>query len=409
MIELGVSKVRITPPVGVPMDGYLSRRMPSIGIHDHIYVRSLVLGDGVNFVALSSLELLYVTRDIASPVEEVVESELGISRDSIIISAVHNHSGPSVTGFHSVERYRFLDEYLEFLPGAISSSIIEAYNRRRKVRVGYGRGRFDRWIVNRRKPISGPLDDELIVFKAEDEYGRIVASIVNFACHAVVLGSNNLLITGDYPGYLSRTVESIEGGVCLFLNGAFGDINPYTPGTILERVYDRSMGSFSDAIRMGKALGCEAAKIMELSDSMEEASFSHASTTVKLKLRPIPATNSSGSLDRLALRIRRTIEKLFPHGEAEVSIRGFRLGDLGLVALPGELFVELGLSIKKSSPFDYTMIAGCSTGELGYVPTDEAYDEGGYEVSIPVCLVERGSGRKLVEASVELLRKLYSS
>jgi hypothetical protein len=409
MIELGVSKVRITPPIGVPMDGYLSRRMPSIGVHDHIYVRSLVLGDGVNFVALSSLELLYVTRDISSPVEEVVESELGIPRDSIIISAVHNHSGPSVTGFHSVEQYRFLDEYLGLLPGAISSSIIEAYNRRRRVRIGYGRGRFDRWIVNRRKPKSGPLDDELIVFKAEDEYGRTIASIVNFACHAVVLGSNNLMITGDYPGYLSRTVESIEGGVCLFLNGAFGDINPYTPSTILERVYDRSIGSFDDAIRMGKALGCEAAKIMELSSSMEEASFSYASTTVKLKLRPIPAMDGGGSLDRLTLRIRRTIEKLFPHGEAEVSIRGFRLGDLGLVALPGELFVELGLSIKKSSPFGYTMIAGCSTGELGYIPTDEAYDEGGYEVSIPVCLVERGSGEKLVEASIDLLRKLYSS
>jgi hypothetical protein len=148
---------------------------------------------------------------------------------------------------------------------------------------------------------------------------------------------------------------------------------------------------------------------MELSSSMEEASFSYASTTVKLKLRPIPAMDGGGSLDRLTLRIRRTIEKLFPHGEAEVSIRGFRLGDLGLVALPGELFVELGLSIKKSSPFGYTMIAGCSTGELGYIPTDEAYDEGGYEVSIPVCLVERGSGEKLVEASIDLLRKLYSS
>lgn len=409
MIELGVSKVRITPPVGVPMDGYLSRRMPSIGIHDHIYVRSLVIGDGVNFSALSSLELLYVTRDIAAPVEEVVESELGIPRDSIIITAVHNHSGPSVIGFHSVEKYRFLDEYLEFLPGAISSSIIEAYNRRRKVKIGYGRGRFDNWIVNRRKPRIGPVDDELVVFKAEDSYGRTVASIVNFTCHAVVLGSNNLLITGDYPGYLSRTVESIEGGVCIFLNGAFGDINPYTPGTNIERVYDRSMGCFDDAIRMGRALGCEAVKVMELLDLVDEARFLSASTTVKLKLRPIPVVDSSENLGRLTSRIRQTIDKLFPYGEAEVSIRGFRIGDLGIVALPGELFVELGLSIKRSSPFRYTMIAGCSTSELGYIPTDEAYDEGGYEVSIPVCLVERGSGRVLVEESVNLLKKLYSS
>lgn len=409
MIELGVSKVRITPPVGVPMDGYLSRRMPSIGVHDHIYARSLVIGDGTNFLALSSLELLYITNDIAASIEDVVESELSIPRDSIIITAVHNHSGPSVIGFHSVEQYRFLDEYLEYLPSAISSSIIEAYNRRRKVRVGYGRGRFDKWIVNRRKPKLGPVDDELLVFKAEDDSGRTVASIVNFACHAVVLGSNNLLITGDYPGYLSRTVESMEGGICIFLNGAFGDINPYTPGTNIGRVYDRSMGRFDDAIRMGRALGCEAVKVMELLDLVDEARFSSASTTVKLKLRPIPIVDSFGSLDKLTSRIRQRIEKLFPHGEAIVSIRGFRIGDLGVVALPGELFVELGLSIKRSSPFNYTMIAGCSISELGYIPTDEAYDDGGYEVSIPVCLVDRGSGGKLVEASIYILRKLYSS
>lgn len=409
MIELGASKVRITPPIGVPMDGYLSRRMPSIGIHDHIYARSIVLGDGENFVALSSLELLYVTRSIAALVEETVESEIGIPRDSIILSAVHNHSGPSVIGFHSVDRYRFLDEYLELLPGLVASSIIEAYNRRRRVKIGYGAGRFDKWIINRRKPGSGPVDDELVVFKAEDEYGRTVASIVNFTCHAVVLGSNNLLITGEYPGYLSRTVESLEGGVCLFLNGAFGDINPYTPGTNIERIYDRSMGCFDDVIRMGKALGCEAVKIMELVDLIDEARFSVASTMIQLKLRPIPSPSGSRDIDKLTLRIRQLIDRSFPHGVADVSIRGFRIGDLGVVALPGELFVELGLSIKKMSPFRYTMIAGCSTSELGYIPTANAYDEGGYEVSIPVCLVEKGSGEKLVEASVDFLRKLYSS
>ncbi|MBS7635012.1 neutral/alkaline non-lysosomal ceramidase N-terminal domain-containing protein, partial [Candidatus Bathyarchaeota archaeon] len=411
MLEAGASKIKITPPLGVPMDGYLSRTEPSTGIHDHIYARCLVFGDGENYMSLVSLDLLYATRDLTEKVRRTVSNALGLKEDSVAVIAVHNHSGPSVVGFHSAQQYRFLNDYLEVLPNLISSGLIEAFSSKRRVRVNFGRGIVRGWTVNRRKPIIGSVDDEVIAVRFEDLSGRLVSALVNFTCHAVVLGANNLHISGDYPGYVSRTVERIEGGICLFLNGAFGDINPLTPNTDLNRVYERNIGRFEDAIRMGRVIGGEALKILNSALCSENMTFSLSSRKAALKLKPVPTFTTdhiedleaklkvaSGKeadeirLKILTARFLSAISNLFPSGVAEVDVQGFRIGDLIIIVLPGELFVDLGLRIKAHYKFGPTMVVGCANEVLGYIPTEEAVDEGGYEVLPPVCLVEREGG-----------------
>lgn len=83
------------------------------------------------------------------------------------------------------------------------------------------------------------------------------------------------------------------------------------------------------------------------------------------------------------------------------------LGDqVALVGLPGEIFVELGMAIKKASPFRHTIVAELANGSLtAYVPDRDAYPQGGYEV-----LNARGapgSGELLVESAVRMLKKLH--
>jgi hypothetical protein len=425
MLEAGASKIKITPPIGVPMDGYLSRTEPSKGVHDHIYARCLVLGDGENYASLVSLDLLYATRDLTNNVRRTVSKALGLKEDSIAVIAVHNHSGPSVVGVHSTQQYRFLDEYLEILPNLISSGLIEAFSAKRKVRVGFGRGVVRGWTINRRKPVNGSVDEEVIAVRFEDLNGRLVSALVNFTCHAVVLGANNLFISGDYPGYVSRTVEKIEGGTCLFLNGAFGDINPLTPNTDLNRVYDRNIGRFEDAIRMGRVIGGEALKILNSAPCSENIDMSLAIGKAALKLKLAPAftkdymENLEANLKAasgkeadeirfkiLTARFMNVIRNLFPSGVAEVDVQGFRIGDLIIVALPGELFVDLGLRIKTHYKYGPTMVVGCDNEVLGYIPTEEAIDEGGYEVLPPVCFVERGCGKNLVETACAVIDDL---
>jgi neutral ceramidase len=425
MLEVGASKVRITPPIGVPMDGYASRDKPSQGIHDHLYARCLTIYDGEHYLALVSMDLLYVTRDLTDKVRETISRELGFPRESIALVAVHNHSGPSVISFHAVQQHGFIDEYLSLLPGLVSSGIIRAFGSRCEAKVGYGSGEVKGWTINRRKPETGKVDNELAAVRFEDNKGRLISALVNYTCHAVVLGGNNLMISGDYPGYVSRTVEKVEGGVCLFLNGAFGDINPLTPNTLIHRVYDRSVGRFEDAIRMGRAIGGEALKVLNSTVCRGDLTLNFVSKRVKLKLKPIPEVTdkdivmleaklkeASGKeaenikFKLLSAKFFNLVRSLFPSGIADVEIQGFRIGGFLAILLPGEVFVDLGLMIKSYSKADLTMVIGCANEVLGYVPTEEAFNEGGYEVNLPVCIVERDSGRLLVEAACNIIDEL---
>jgi hypothetical protein len=90
----------------------------------------------------------------------------------------------------------------------------------------------------------------------------------------------------------------------------------------------------------------------------------------------------------------------------EVEVQVIALGDqVAWVSLPGEIFVELGLAVKKASPFRYTLIAELANGSIGYIPDKSAYPQGNYEIVSARCA--EGSGELLVEAATRLFRELH--
>ena len=89
----------------------------------------------------------------------------------------------------------------------------------------------------------------------------------------------------------------------------------------------------------------------------------------------------------------------------ELEVQVIALGQqVAIVGLPGEIFVELGLAIKKASPFPVTVIAELANGSIGYIPNRSAYAERNYEVVSARCA--EGGGELLVESAVKLLRQL---
>jgi hypothetical protein len=286
-LKVGVAERVITPPVGVPLGGYAGRPGPSVGVHDDLHARALVLEAGGERAALVSLELLYPTPELVKALREEAEGKAGVPADSVLVAAVHTHSGPSVFGLDPCLERSYLDEYWSLLPSLVASVVVEAAGRLAEAGIRFGRGRLDGWTVNRRRPGLGPLDNEVGALLLEG-VGGPVAAVVNFACHAVVLGHNNLLISADYPGAVSRAVKRLLGATALFLTGACGDVNPLTPGTSLERVYDRSVGTFADVEEMGTAVACEAVKSLMGSRREEEVELRAVRREVKLSVQQVP-------------------------------------------------------------------------------------------------------------------------
>ncbi|MEM2587981.1 MAG: neutral/alkaline non-lysosomal ceramidase N-terminal domain-containing protein, partial [Candidatus Bathyarchaeia archaeon] len=230
-LRMGLSKVTITPPIGVRLSGYADRIQPSIGILDDLYARALVIDDGEERAAIVICDLLGLTNSLVKDIRSRVRELTGIEDENIMVTATHTHCGPDL---------RFAGEaYIESLKSQVAGAVYAACNNMREVRIGVGRGEC--FVgCNRRNPKSpygpyylyswpeGPMDPTVLVLRIEDLSGRILGILINYSCHPVTLGPRELRISRDYPGYALEVLEKIFGRdiVAIFMNGFCGNINP---------------------------------------------------------------------------------------------------------------------------------------------------------------------------------------
>lgn len=417
-MRVGYASSIITPPVGVHLSGYASRVKPSEAVHDDLTCRALYLEDGGERFVLAVLDVIGVSSELVEKFRKLASEMLNIEESRLSIAAIHTHAGPVLKVLDEPQEAMLnLDDY--YARVAAGTAYVAA-SRLEEVKLYSGVGSAGAVVVNRRNPRSGPVDPRVHVasFRRGSAYRAL---LVNFTCHAVVLGHNNLQISADYPGALNRYVEMLTGGGSIFLNGTCGDVNPLTPGTDLSRVYDRSVGTFEDVDWMGRILACEAVKTADLSKP-EEPNLRVKCSEVDARVwKPITVEEARRELEELksskeppdAYRLRmaefklRILEKLKGVEHVRLPVVALALSDeTALTLLPSEVLVDVGLRIKQESPFRNTMVGSYSNGYVGYIPVERAYDEGGYEVTFPTCMVERGTAEKLVQESLRLLSSL---
>jgi len=261
--------------------------------------------------------------------------------------------------------------------------------------------------------------------------------LLNYTCHAVVLGPDNYLISADYPGYAMRRIERETGGTCLFTNGTCGNINPLTDSlrSRLEAggdVYDRTGGTFAEAKKLGHRLASAAQRALSRARDMETPDLRFATYDLEIPVQPsvsekkissriaelewsIPIMErDSASPDMLyraglELSLTRKARGYLKEGCARSEIQGIRVGDLALIGLPGEVFVETGLKIKSraKSRGIKAIVVELANDYLGYMPTDQAFSEGGYEVGVAKSLgFGPGLERLLLKGADAVLKDL---
>jgi len=388
-LRAGAARADVTPPIGGPLYGYGARGdAVSTGVHDPLYARALVLDDGRTRVALVTLDLGTILEESTTAVETRVRERAGVQ--SVLLSASHTHSAPfPAPDFPSAE-----EPWVREAERRIADAVIEAAARLEPASVGVGRGEVHEghnrrrveadgsvtmlWRNRERAPTS-PVDRQLAVVRVERADGTPIATLVNFACHPVVLGPENLRISADYPGALTRLVEERLGGQAMFLQGAAGDINPYWDKTPPDE------GAFEEVERMGAAL---AAETIRVSDAIEPLAS---------------ATPLSFHRDRIALAHRD--DALRRETAFEAQLNTLLVGpELAIAAFPGEFFVEHGLELKSRSRIRHTLFVGYTNQRLRYFPTIRAATEGGYGAGrygeSSATQVEVGAGERLVDRAL---------
>jgi hypothetical protein len=322
--------------------------------------------------------------------------------------------------------------YTESLPEKIAQSVVAAARKLAPAKAAAGIGKeegisFNRRFVMKDGAISwnpakqhpdivrpaGPIDPEVGVIYFEDAKAKPLATCVNFALHPDTVGGDG--VSADYPGVLSKLLGDYKGAdmLTVFANGCCGNINHRDIAWA-----DRQKG-VAEAKRIGAVLAGNVLKTYTRLKPIADGPLRIKSAIVELDLPPITNADiekandtvkrvndpKTAFLDKVkafqTLDVAARKDKPF-----EVEIQVIALGDrVAWISLPGEIFVELGLEIKKASPFAFTMIAELANGSIGYIPNKSAYAEGNYEVISARCA--RGSGEKLVEAAIRLLNELH--
>jgi neutral ceramidase len=415
-------EIDITPPAGVWLEGFFERQEPSRGVHDPLLSQVLLIRRGDQGVVLISLDLLGVRLDFTERVRAGIAEATGIPAHSILLACSHTHSGP--TGFlnglpviHTPEDA----ELVKIVERKLIGASVEAMRSLQPSRLGVGHGQLKGVGANRNDPEGGPLDDEVIVLRVDDNDGCPLAVWMNFGCHPTVMGHENLLITADYPGAARAALRRIHpDAVFLYTNGASGDVSTR---------FTRRAQTFAEVERMGRLLAGEVLKVMESSVAEDDHILCGRLEALELAFRTFPSPQEMQSeTERLQGELATLQESGASHGvirRAQTRLEGavarqwlaqelkgldrfqsqlqvLEVGPLALVGLPGEPFTRLVLDIKARRTHAHTAVVSYCNDETGYFPDQQAFAEGTYEAFI--CPLRDDIAEFLVERSVALLQ-----
>jgi hypothetical protein len=466
----GVAAVNITPPVGSYLQGY-TRGKPSIGIHLDIYAKAVVFANGDTKAAIVTTDLIGLERSHVKLMREEVARWTDIPPENVMISASHSHGGPTVQGL-GWDQWGWLwgnppdMDYARELARKVGGLVAMADRNLGPVALGSGLGDAC-FNINRRLTTAegtivapnpdGPCDHRVKVLKILDltQHKRVgpdrpapdpKAVLFQFTCHPTIMAMENLEISPDYPGVAQAFIEDAwhggpasgtglpdgPGTIALFAQGCCGNIRPNLTNADGRRFRP---GTKQDAHRLGRILGAEVVKICEETD-------------VKAGTGPIRVATSHVSLKYASLPDRQVLEELAAHGVdnhsghldvdgrpfgdsvwarhvltrldegplptgIDVELQAMRIGDLTIVGLPGEVFMEIGAQIEASIEGP-SLILGYANGNHGYYCTQASYEVGGYEPSFSWMLYthpaqfDPANERLLVGAGRDVAARVWS-
>lgn len=432
MIQCGMCEVEITPPLGNSIPGYFHDRI-STGIKDSLKAKALVLEVAGSLVALIALDCIDLPRQVVTGIRDRISRFTTIPPSCVMVSATHTHTGPPI---YNSTFFNVNGVYMIWLVEKAADAVILAYAQRREAQIGYGFGHEDKIAFNRRffmndgtvrtnpgvgNPLidrsTGPIDPQVIVIRIDDMYGNPIGVLTNYACHTDVVGGTEY--SADYPGELALVLQKVLGDnvVSLFLMGASGNINHYDVIGAVASDYEAPAAHYK---KMGRILAGEVLKVREKVQSVDDLQLAARQVMFHVEYRKptqreieaarqtILATPQDEIAYNFALELLEAAKSDEPSC-VEIEIQAMRLGQLAIVGLPAEIFVEFGLEIKRKSPFPLTLVNQLSNGSTsGYVCTREAYEQGGYEPLITSNnKLTIHAGETFVRHALKLLNDLY--
>jgi neutral ceramidase len=390
----GVSRKITSPPTGIFLMGYGNRVQGNLGIHDDLTVTTLIFDDGNARAAILAADHAFINARVVAQIKKRLRSECQIAPEAVFVCCSHTHAGP--IGYADEQSRPEDHAYIAFLVDTLVASAVEAQENLETITLRSGIDEAHININRRERQPDGSIiigqnpdgivDHSVQVLQLIKANNEVLATLVNYACHPVVMGPLNRMASADWVGAMRRTVEGTIPGTCLFIQGATGDINP--------RKMRWTSDNWDEVEEQGQAVGEAVLRACKKSSHLEAGAIQFRQSTEWIKLLPAKGYNDQIrsflppglSDDEIQAAVHREmpwhtqLEDRAGATYAAMNTGVLRIGDWALATLETEPFAETGLAIKAASPAKMTFVAGYTNGCNSYLPVKRAYEDGGYEV-----------------------------
>ena len=409
MLKAGFSRVDVTPPLGSYISGYFHARYAK-GVLDPIELNALAFSDGETTDLIIISDFIGVGRNYCDLIRGKIAERTGIDAEHIMLSALHQHTSVCIADKEPNTRgdstymdivYRKYCDVAQMAIADMSEAVLGYAEEETAEQIAFVR----RYIMKdgsiatnpdgRGSEIVRPCDEpdntvRLLRFKRE---GKNDIAFINFCTHPDVIGGE--LLSADWPGFARRYVEKDLAGVsCLLLNGVQGDSNHCD---FINGVH----GGYEQSAHMGRVIADVVVKIW---DDVKEKNAHAVSGTIDIVYNKT-RTDGEENYEAACELLRKNRENDYAEGEKkphitdlgnatrivnlrkgapiyrQVPVTVLKLGDIAIVGFGGEPFTHYAIAIREACS-DTTVLTGCcSNGYEGYLPTKQAFVEGGYEAS----------------------------
>lgn len=418
-MQAGFAAVDITPPLGTHKIGMLRDIVPT-QIHDPLHARAAVFDDGETAVVIVQLDTLSIRWSTVEAIRRQLAGQLPVPPHHVLVGATHNHAGPAVAVAGDVPRD---DAYLETLVKRVVQVVTEAWEHREPAELGYGRT-LEFGLSYNRRPVmrdgfvytlregsrndvlyrEGPIDPAVPVLAARRPGGELLGLITNFTAHPTHHGAGDCF-SGGWPGALVRALQKRGIPDAVFLQGCTGNVQSGHGITREDPGVDA----------LGEGLADAVFRALDTVTWQTHWPLRAARRTVQLPYRDYTQEEVAGTIPGAQRFIDSAIydrgmpgllERIRQRGTQPAEVQLLAIGDLRLLTMPGEIFVEYQLAIKQAAYPHHAIVAGYANGMVGYVPTETAMRHGGYETTFaPSSRHDARAGALLQKAALELLRE----
>jgi len=377
-VQVGFGKASITPGLDarendpasgvfkeLPMAGYGNRKgAPAEGIHDSVFIKAAAIRVQEKLLVLIGSDILIVPPNISEQVSKILREDPGITRDQLIFSATHTHSGVGAwsEGYVGKAFAGLADpDVVQWLVQQYCRAIKDAVEDLQPGALGTGSFEASDLISNRLVKERGEKNSEFIFIEMKQDGGRR-AVLGSFDAHATSLGAWNMLISGDFPGYWQRKLES-EGF----------DMAVYIAGSVGSHSYRSKGEKFEKPEYIGEALADSVIKYT--SCTLMEDSIGLSCLSLKMNLPELHIRVSDG------LRLKPAIgAKLFPF-TGEVYLQTARIGNLIWATTPCDFSGEMAITYKNAMHKEgfRALVSSFNGAYTGYIIPGKYYHMKAYE------------------------------